>query len=65
MKEIKYSQKAGECMLNSSFIKTDKQKQLAAKAEKLAETFSERAEYYDRHALFPFENFDDLKKPVF
>lgn len=65
MKEIKYSQKAGECMLNSSFIKTDKQKQLAAKAEKLAETFSERAEYYDRHALFPFENFDDLKKAGF
>lgn len=52
-------------MLDQQFIKTNRQKALLEKASELAEQFSERADYYDREALFPFQNFHDLKKAGF
>jgi alkylation response protein AidB-like acyl-CoA dehydrogenase len=51
--------------LDEQFIKTKRQRQLLEKASQLSKKFAERAEYYDKVAAFPFENFDDLKKAGF
>jgi alkylation response protein AidB-like acyl-CoA dehydrogenase len=52
-------------VLDQQFIKTDRQQIFLEKAIELAQQFSERADYYDQQALFPFENFHDLKKAGF
>ncbi|MFY0759267.1 acyl-CoA dehydrogenase family protein [Metabacillus dongyingensis] len=52
-------------MLDHQFIKTDRQLIFLEKAAELAQQFSVRADYYDQQALFPFENFNDLKRAGF
>lgn len=52
-------------MLDQQFIKTDRQQIFLEKATELAQQFSVRADYYDQQALFPFENFNDLKRAGF
>ncbi|MFC0270790.1 acyl-CoA dehydrogenase family protein [Metabacillus herbersteinensis] len=49
-------------IIDQPFVKTNKQHQLYNSAAELAEIFQTRAEYYDEHASFPFENFEMLKK---
>ncbi|MDQ0253981.1 alkylation response protein AidB-like acyl-CoA dehydrogenase [Evansella vedderi] len=44
-----------------SFIKTEKQERLWNKANDLVKSFQGRAAVYDQDALFPIENFHDLK----
>ncbi|MEL3971631.1 acyl-CoA dehydrogenase family protein [Rossellomorea oryzaecorticis] len=48
--------------LYEPFIQNDRQRELLELTGKLADTFSARAERYDREEAFPFENFSDLKK---
>ncbi|UOK59820.1 acyl-CoA/acyl-ACP dehydrogenase [Bacillus sp. OVS6] len=52
-------------VLDHQFIKTDRQRIFLEKAAELAQQFSVRADYYDKQALFPFENFNDLKRAGF
>ena len=52
-------------MLDHQFIKTDRQLIFLEKSAELAQQFSVRADYYDQQALFPFENFNDLKRAGF
>ncbi|MCZ0755150.1 acyl-CoA dehydrogenase family protein [Anoxybacillus sp. J5B_2022] len=47
------------------FLRTEKEKQLQTKAWQLAEQFQKRAQHYDEQAVFPFENFAELKKARF
>jgi alkylation response protein AidB-like acyl-CoA dehydrogenase len=51
--------------LDEQFVKTKRQQQLLETASQLSKKFAERAEYYDKKAAFPFENFEDLKKAGF
>ncbi|AZB42664.1 acyl-CoA dehydrogenase [Bacillus sp. FJAT-42376] len=51
--------------LETQFIRTEKEKQLFKKAKDLSAVFFERADLHDRHATFPFDNFEDLKKEGF
>nr|WP_290909734.1 acyl-CoA dehydrogenase family protein [Anoxybacillus sp.] len=47
------------------FLRTDREKKLHEHAMQLAQQFQQRAQYYDEQALFPFENFAELKKAGF
>jgi alkylation response protein AidB-like acyl-CoA dehydrogenase len=47
--------------LYESYIQHDRQRELVKLAGKLANTFSARAERFDREDAFPFENYSDLK----
>jgi len=51
--------------LDHLFLRTDREKQLHEHATQLAQQFQKRARYYDEQALFPFENFAELKKAGF
>ncbi|WP_191561865.1 acyl-CoA dehydrogenase family protein [Metabacillus idriensis] len=57
--------KEGGIVLDQQFIKTEQQRIFLEKAAELALLFSKRADYNDQQALFPFENFNDLKKAGF
>ncbi|CAN7568343.1 acyl-CoA dehydrogenase family protein [Rossellomorea sp. LjRoot5] len=48
--------------LYQSFIQNERQRKLVDLAGELADAFSERGETYDREDVFPYENFNDLKK---
>ncbi|PMC35160.1 acyl-CoA dehydrogenase [Bacillus sp. UMB0899] len=48
--------------LDEQFIKTTNQRKWLLKTDKLSKEFAERADYYDRNGVFPFENFDALKE---
>lgn len=48
--------------LDEQFIKTNDQRKWLIKTDKLSKEFAKRADYYDRHGKFPFENFDALKE---
>lgn len=48
--------------LDEQFIKTDGQKDLLLKTEKLSKEFSLTADEHDREGSFPFNNFDRLKE---
>ncbi len=43
------------------FVENDRQRYLLERAGTLADAFVKRADYYDRHNLFPTENINDLK----
>ncbi|WP_064094355.1 acyl-CoA dehydrogenase family protein [Rossellomorea aquimaris] len=45
-----------------TFIQNDRQRKLIELAGELGDTFSKRAESYDREDAFPFENFTDLQR---
>ncbi|ANB60238.1 hypothetical protein GFC30_2062 [Anoxybacillus amylolyticus] len=47
------------------FLRTAREKQLYEHAMQLAQHFQKRAQYYDEQALFPFENFAELKEAGF
>ncbi|MCA1064267.1 acyl-CoA/acyl-ACP dehydrogenase [Rossellomorea aquimaris] len=48
--------------LYEPYIQNDRQRKLLELAGGLADVFSERGEGYDREDVFPYENFNDLKK---
>ncbi|TMU84855.1 acyl-CoA dehydrogenase [Bacillus sp. BHET2] len=48
--------------LYESYIQNERQRKLVGLAGRLADSFSERGEAYDRQDAFPYENFEDLKK---
>ncbi len=45
-----------------SFIRNEKEREIAALADRLAETFAKRAAIHDQEGSFPFDNFADLKQ---
>lgn len=47
------------------FIRNERQNQLVDKVKKLQKSFMERAHINDEESLFPFENFEELKKEGF
>ena len=47
------------------FLRTERERNLYEQARKLADQFHKRAGWYDEHAEFPFENFNDLKEARF
>ncbi|MEW9672207.1 acyl-CoA dehydrogenase family protein [Ammoniphilus sp. 3BR4] len=47
------------------FVRNGREAALAARAERLASIFSERAAKHDEEGSFPFENFEDMKKAGF
>lgn len=44
------------------FLKTNRHKELYSMVSKLADSFQERSEQYDREGSFPYENIEELKK---
>ncbi|WP_334314163.1 acyl-CoA dehydrogenase family protein [Aneurinibacillus sp. Ricciae_BoGa-3] len=50
---------------NDSFVKTERQKHFVKLAGELAEQFLKHVEFVDKEGVFPFENFQALKKAGF
>jgi len=44
------------------FLRTNRHKELYSMVSKLADSFQERSEQYDREGSFPYENIEELKK---
>lgn len=49
-------------ILTDPFVRTEREADIAARSDRLAVTFAERAAEHDRDGSFPFENFDDLRE---
>jgi alkylation response protein AidB-like acyl-CoA dehydrogenase len=48
--------------IDTSFVKTERQRQLFHRVSELADRFSERAEEVDQTGNFPFQNIEELKQ---
>lgn len=44
------------------FVRNEREKGIAARSDRLAALFAERAALHDREGSFPFENFEDLRE---